>query len=134
MYTELEGAYEAQGGTSAMFLHNFLCLTPSMSSPLPQSKGFILRNPLPIEPTSLRGRAATSSRDRGVCVTVESNFKHDFSHDVVAVAAVEKPHCSRRPCRRGEAPYYKNAMMVMSSVVLTPLPMEGQAMAVMGVG
>jgi hypothetical protein len=57
-------AYEAQGGTSAMFLHNFLCLVPSMSSPLPQSKGSILQDPLPIEPTSLRGRAATSSRDR----------------------------------------------------------------------
>jgi hypothetical protein len=64
-----------------------------MSSPLPQSKGSILQDPLPIEPTSLRGRAATSLRDRtparlfflGVRVAVESDFEHDFLHNVDAV-------------------------------------------------
>ena len=38
-----------------MFLHIFFMPT---SSPRPQSKGSLLQDPLPIEPSSLRGRAA----------------------------------------------------------------------------
>ncbi len=105
MYTELECAYKAQGGTSAMFLHNFLGLPPSMSSPLPQSKGSILQDPLPIEPTSLHQLVGLNACAfvffLGVRIAVESDFEHDFLHDVDALAAVKKTHCRRRPCRRG---------------------------------
>jgi hypothetical protein len=81
-----------------MFLHNFLCLPPSMSSPLPQSKGFILQDPLPIEPTSLREPSPLS----------------------------KNPTAAATPAGEGEALYYENTMMVISSTILTPSLMEGQ--------
>jgi hypothetical protein len=47
----------------------------------------------------------------GVRVTVESNFEHNFLHDVDAVAAVENPTAAAAPAGKGEAPYYENTMM-----------------------
>ncbi len=46
----------------------------------------------------------------------------------------KNPTAVAAPAGKGEAPYYENAMMVISSAILMPSPMEGQAMAVMGVG
>jgi hypothetical protein len=84
----------------------------------------------------------------GVRVAVKSNFEHIFLHDVDAVAAVGKPHCSRRPscepASLGTSPIEPSSLrfylgdllppMVILSAILMLSPMEGQAMAVMGVG
>ena len=64
-----------------MFSHYFSCVEPWTSSPVPQRKGTLLQDPSPIEPASLRGRAAISSPARSFFLAADaatSYFEPNF--------------------------------------------------------